>query len=291
MLFRNKIVCIMLTLLVVGSLVNPFDSKVNAEGTPRATWLWDTALIQSKPDEVLAFLSESNANQVYLQINISIPNSSYRQFISKASAIGIQVHALDGAPNWVSSKGSTYLNTFFSWVKNYQATAAPAEKFTGVHLDVEPYLFSGWTSNYKSTVLSYQNILLSAKSQAAQLRLPLGADMPFWFDEYTYNNKIGKGNLAQWVISTVDSPTIMAYRDTAPAIADIISNEVNMARAAGKTLVIGVETGATSEGDFITFHEEGKMYMEGELSAVQTQYGGNLVFAIHYLESWINMKP
>jgi hypothetical protein len=240
---------------------------------------------------VIAYLSGNNANQVYLQINRSIPNTVYKQFISKASAAGIQVHALDGAPNWVSSKGSTYLNSFFTWVKNYQASAAPAEKFAGVHLDVEPYLFSGWTSNYKSTVLSYQNILLSAKTLAAQAELPLGADMPFWFDEHTYNNKLGKGNLAQWVIGTVDSPTIMAYRDTAPAIADIISNEVNMARAAGKTLVIGVETGATSEGDFITFYEEGKSYMEGELSAVQSQYGGNVEFAIHYLESWMNMKP
>ncbi|WP_156424396.1 amidase [Bacillus sp. FJAT-27445] len=263
------------------------NSIVKAEGTPRATWLWDTSLIETQPDEVFAFLQENNANQVYLQVNRGISINSYKQFIRKATYSGIKVHALDGAPNWVAAKGSTYLNQFMAWVDAYQAGAAQEERFSGIHLDVEPYLYSGWTSNYKATVLAYQNLLINAKAQASQFGLPIGADMPFWFDEHTFNNKIGKGNLANWVIQTVDYPTIMAYRDTAPAITDIISNEVRMAKNAGKTLVVGVETGATSEGNFITFHEEGKAYMEGELSKV----GGNHVFAIHYLESWMKMKP
>ncbi|CEG25614.1 hypothetical protein BN1002_00429 [Bacillus sp. B-jedd] len=283
-MLRKTFLCAILLLLAAGTLGNSF---VQAEGTPRATWLWNTTLIETQPDEVLAFLGENNANQVYLQINRNISITSYKQFIAKASALGIKVHALDGAPNWVSGSGTTYLNQLMGWVKTYQAEALPAEKFSGIHLDVEPYLYSGWTSNYKATVLAYQNLLLNAKSQARQLGLPIGADMPFWFDEHSYNNKIGKGNLANWVIQTVDSPTIMAYRDTAPAIANIISTELQMANAAGKTLIIGVETGATSEGDFITFYEEGKAYMEGELA----QVGGNLTFAIHYLESWMAMKP
>ncbi|WP_316570094.1 amidase [Neobacillus sp. YIM B06451] len=260
---------------------------VKAEGVPRATWLWDTSLIETRPDEVLAFLKENNANQVFLQINRDISMNSYKRFISKSSALGIKIHALDGAPDWVSGKGGAYLNQFMGWVASYQAGAAPEEKFSGIHLDLEPYLYSGWTSNYKATVLAYQTLLLNAKAQSGQLGLPLGADMPFWFDEHTYNNKIGKGNLANWAIQTVDFPTIMAYRDTAPAITEIISNEIRMAQNAGKTLIVGVETGASSEGNSITFHEEGKAYMEGELAAVD----GSHVFAIHYLESWMNMKP
>ncbi|WP_409273606.1 amidase [Neobacillus sp. SCS-31] len=260
---------------------------VKAEGTPRATWLWDTSMIETRPDEVIAFLQENNADKVFLQINRNIGFDSYKRFIRKASDFGVKVHALDGATDWVSSKGGTYLNQLMSWVSDYQAGAAPEERFSGIHLDVEPYLYSGWTSNYKATVLAYQNLLLNAKAQSGQLGLPLGADMPFWFDEHTYNNKIGKGNLANWAIQTVDFPTIMAYRDTAPAIANIISNEVRMAQTAGKTLIVGVETGASSEGDFITFHEEGKAYMEAELAAVDSSH----VFAIHYLESWMKMKP
>lgn len=281
---RKALLCAILFLLAAGSMANPI---VKAEGTPRATWLWDTSLIESQPDEVLAFLQENNANQVFLQINRNISIDSYKRFISKASALGIKIHALDGAPGWVSGKGGAYLNQFMGWVASYQGEAAPEEKLSGIHLDVEPYLYSGWTSNYKATVLTYQNLLLNAKAQSSQLGLHLGADMPFWFDEHSYNNKIGKGNLANWVIQTVDFPTIMAYRDTAGAITDIISNEVRMAQNAGKTLIVGVETGASSEGNFITFHEEGKAYMEGELAAV----GGSHVFAIHYLESWMNMKP
>ncbi|WP_053365081.1 hypothetical protein [Bacillus sp. FJAT-27245] len=260
---------------------------VKAEGMPRATWLWDTAMIEARPDDVLAFLQEKHADEVFLQINRNIDMDSYKRFIGKSSALGIKVHALDGAPDWVSGKGGAYLNQFMDWVAAYQAKAAPEEKFTGIHLDVEPYLYGGWTSNYKATVLSYQNLLLNAKVQASELGLPLGADIPFWFDEHDYNNKIGKGNLANWVIQTVEFPSIMAYRDTAPAIAEIISNEMRMAENAGKTLIVGVETDASSEGDFISFHEEGKAYMEGELSKL----GGNVVFAIHHLESWMNMKP
>ncbi|ALC92404.1 hypothetical protein AM500_23530 [Bacillus sp. FJAT-18017] len=85
-------------------MANQFGSRVvNEEGTSRATWLWDTALIQLKPDEVIAYLNGNNANRVYLQINRSIPNAAYKQFISKASAAGIQLHALDGAPTYYIS--------------------------------------------------------------------------------------------------------------------------------------------------------------------------------------------
>lgn len=48
----------------------------------------------------------------------------------------------------------------------------------------------------------------------------------------------------------------MAYSNRAEYIISIFHNEVNLAKVFGKKLVISVETGPTSEGDYVTFYQE-----------------------------------
>jgi hypothetical protein len=159
--------------------------------------------------------------------------------------------ALDGAAEWVSPKGYISQNKMISWLGNYQNASQAAQKFDGVHLDIEPYLYSGWTTNQAATIKSYQSLLTKAKNSTDALNLPLEVDMPFWFDEISYNNTYGKGILAEWVINKTNSVTIMAYRDSASMIINIVKNEIALAGKYGKSIVVGVETGQTHEGDMI----------------------------------------
>lgn len=58
--------------------------------------------------------------------------------------------------------------------------------------------------------------------------------------------------------------------------------------------MIGVETGQTSEGDAISFFEEGEAVMNQELSAVQNHYASSAGFngtAVHHVGSWMTMNP
>ncbi|MDZ5474033.1 amidase [Bacillus sp. 31A1R] len=283
-------------LLGLGLMLSTIPSKAEANvRAPLSTWLWDTAKIQTKGDEILSFLEKQNVKQVYLQVNSQIPVSAYKQFISKASRKYIKVHALDGAPDWVSPNGGQHLKSMFDWLRAYQRQALPQERFSGVHLDVEPYLHSSWNSDYDNSVLAYQKMLSNAKVYSGQLKLPLGADIPFWFDEKMYNNSYGKGDLASWVIRNVHYISIMAYRDQAVGpngIIELVKNEVNLANKLGKAIIIGVETGQSYEAQYVSFYEEGQAYMFNQLQLVQSAYSKvrNVSFAIHYVDSWMAMK-
>lgn len=260
----------------------------------RATWLWNPWMFVEDEAAVLAFLETKDVNKVYVQIDRDIPKNTYRSFVTQAHARGIAVFALDGAPSWVAPKGFTNQNQLMNWLGNYQNGSLAQARFDGIHLDVEPYLYSGWNSNRAATVKSYQSLLQRAATSSAQLNLPLEADMPFWFDEIPYKNTFGKGLLAEWVIANTDGVTLMAYRDSAPMIIEIVKNEIAMAERYGKKIVVGVETGTTDEGSIITFAEEGEAYMNQQLDKVENHYSSSPAYegaAIHHVGSWMTMAP
>ncbi|PJO45582.1 amidase [Lysinibacillus xylanilyticus] len=259
----------------------------------RATWLWDTTKIVEDESGVLSFLESKKVNKLYLQINSDIASNYYKSFIDKATAKGIKVYALDGSESWVSIEGYK-MQDQLDWLHTYNENAAATEQFSGVHLDVEPYLNSGWGSNQAKTIESYQALLTRAKGATDRLHLPLEVDMPFWFDEITYKNQFGKGLLADWVIDQVESVSIMAYRDAAKDIINIVEHEINYAKKVKKSIVIGVETGASYEGENITFYDDGEAYMNKQLAQVHQQYANKKSyngFAIHHVDGWMNMQP
>ncbi|WP_421382367.1 amidase [Bacillus salacetis] len=282
-------------LLFITALLGGANINVDASITQdRATWLWNPWMIVNDEAGTLSFLESKQLNKVYVQIDRDIPIGVYQRFIEKASEKGMQIYALDGAPDWVAPKGYVHQDQLMMWLELYQRSSSIQQRFSGVHLDVEPYLYSGWGTKKGATVKSYQALLLRAKKSTDQLNLPLEADMPFWFDEISYSNIYGKGLLAEWVIKTTDGVTIMAYRDSAALITEFVKKEVNWAGTYAKSVVIGVETGQTSEGDTISFFEEGENYMNQQLDEVKNHYEGIAGFggtAVHHVGSWMTIKP
>ncbi|RKL67852.1 amidase [Salipaludibacillus neizhouensis] len=288
---KKIVMVVVLIFIIAGSIsfnVHALDKQ------DRATWLWNPWMFANDEDGTVTFLESKNVNKVYVQIDQEMSIPDYQSFIEKASAKGISIYALDGAPDWVAPKGARNQSKMLSWLENYQQESSTAQAFAGVHLDVEPYLYSGWSKNQAKTVTAFQSLLTDAKTRTESLGLPLEVDLPFWFDEITYKNSFGKGILAEWVIANMDSVTIMAYRDSAPMIIDIVKNEVAYAGQHGTALVIGVETGQTREGDRITFYEEGETYMNQQLEMVNNHYANYPGFngiGIHHVDSWKNIKP
>ncbi len=287
----------MLVIVMALSLFAAFNPEniqaIGPEQEVRATWLWNPWMFVKDEAGTLAFLESKNVNKVYVQIDRDIDKATYRSFIEKAGVRGIEIYALDGAASWVARKGDRNQDQLMAWLTDYQRNAATAAQFAGVHLDVEPYLYSGWNTNRATTVKSYQALLQKAKASTAKLALPLEVDMPFWFDEITYKNTYGSGVLAEWVIANTTSVTIMAYRDSAPMIIDIVKNEIAMAQKHGTSIVVGVETGVTDEGSIITFAEEGEAFMEEQLVKVASHYADSPSYngnAIHHVGSWMTLK-
>ncbi|MRX73019.1 amidase [Bacillus lacus] len=287
----KKLLCTLLSVLLSLGVLTAMPATSQAiTSKPVATWLWDTASITTKEAEIFNFLTEKNVTDVYLQINSSIAVSKYQSFIAKASSLGISVHALDGAPRWVEN--TTAFNNYLNWVKSYQAASQPHQRFAGLHLDVEPYLSTTWNSKRATAILNYQKIISTAYTTAKSLQISFGADIPFWFDEHTYKNTYGTGNLAEWIIMNTDFVTIMAYRNFAQGPNGIIQHaqqEIQSAALHGKRVQIGVETMQSSEGDYLSFYQHGQNKLNNELNLVQEafqQTGSYYGHAVHHMWSW-----
>lgn len=254
------------------------------------TWLWDTTQIKTAPDSVLSFAETNDLNVIYLQINRDVQNSYYKSFIHKASLAGIEVEILDGRPSWGLASAREGLVSFINWIEAYQNEAEETEKFSGIHLDIEPHVLPEWKENRDEVVSQWQSNVTYLTGEAKRLGLTIGADLPFWLDNYTIPGKDMK--ISSWMIRQYDSVTIMAYRDKASAIYNAASGELSEASALGKKVSIAVETNKSSEGDFITFYEEGPEYMAEqlqlleEMASIHSSYSG---VSIHEYSSWINL--
>ncbi|WP_299741477.1 amidase [uncultured Rossellomorea sp.] len=279
--------------------INSYQSNEKAAGMDvrgKSTWLWNTVDIVGHKEEIIGFFKVHGVDEVYLQVNPNVEKEHYQQFIQMATLENIHVYALDGAPKWATVKGQSALTAFFDWLGEYQLETSEDQRFTGVHLDVETYLLSGWSTAYGKTVLNYQKMVNEAVIRSDSLQLPLGMDIPFWFDGKTFNNELGKGNLAQWVIGRTDEVGVMAYRDLANGengIIELVRNEMEFAQAAGKKVKVGVETAPSAEGDFLTFHEDGEQIMLAELALVDAQYGTYSSYngiAVHHYRSWKDLS-
>lgn len=287
---------VMLIALPVVFLVNAEKTEAAVNDMQKATWLWHTKDMIDKADEQLQFLAEQEATIIYLQVNRSIKASKYYTFIEKANALNIEVHALDGSSKWVRTSDQSSANKFFDWVEIYQNAAPDNAKFSGIHLDIEPYILKEWKTMYDQIVLNYQNLIIEAGQRAEAMGLPLNADIPFWFDKQFYNNSYGLGVLSEWIIDNTDAVTIMAYRDKAMGSNGIIAlsrTEMEYAEKVGKSVSIAVETRKSSEGDYLSFYEENLEQMAQQLAIVENEFQDNtsfIGFSIHSIDHWMNME-
>ncbi|ANC78646.1 hypothetical protein ABE65_018330 [Fictibacillus phosphorivorans] len=283
---------ILVLVISMSSNVNAAKKTSTSNKKTYATWLWHTNKIVTEPEEVLSFLKAQKVNTLYLQINQDIPVSTYQEFLSKANEIGVSVQALDGGPDWIEP-GHIGPKQFTNWLSSYQKEASKSEKFTGIHLDVEPYLLKEWNTNYQITVKRYQDLLESSKMFAKKMRLPLYVDLPFWFDEHNYSNsEFGKGKLSEWVIRNTDGISIMAYRNFTQGqngILALTSSEVKFATKVNKKVVISIETDNVDELSYLSFHHLSHDNMKSTLDMVEQSYQREKSFdgfAIHHYVSW-----
>lgn len=294
--FRIVALCLMNCLYLVSSPVQTFMhapaetmttvKSVDTESYTRATWLWNTDIIREQREEILSFAASQQIHVIYLQMNPDIRREYYHQFIREAGKHGIEVHVLNGAPAWALTSERPKLSYFMDWVADYQVTAAPEERFTGIHVDIEPHVLKEWTTSYDSLIKQWQSNVQYLVDRAGKLDLPITADIPFWLHKYSVPGE--SVTVSRWMMDKFDEVAIMAYRDQADNIYSVAAPELKEADAAGVRAIVAIETKESSEGAFITFHEEGIEYMEEQLEIVESlasQHPSYTGIAIHEYRS------
>jgi len=282
--------------LLLMCLVVPLTGFSPKEKQLKATWIWHTKLIASEPEQILSFAKEQGVNLLYLNIDQSRKAAFYQSFIKKANAAGIKVHALGGERNWAMEQNRAKVLALVDWVIAYNKSVAVDEKISGIHLDIEPYLLPEWKTKQASVLRQWKaNVQVYIKRSEQDPILEVGCDIPFWLDKTSVPGD-PKTTMAQWLISQHDHVAVMAYRDRAKgsnSISSLVLQELRWADQLGKKVVVAVETKQSTEGNFVSFYEEGKAHLNAELSKLPVLMSSHPSFAgiaIHSYEHWKTLK-
>jgi prepilin-type N-terminal cleavage/methylation domain-containing protein len=259
-------------------------------GPARAVWVW------TQPDvaTLVAFAAAHQVDELYVAVGWSTPAGPaatwYTTLRDQAHAAGLRVDALGGDPSWADPADDGWAVT--DWTTRMAGTGL----FDGVHLDIEPYIDATlWApANQAATAAALTQALGSAAAAAgAAGGVPVSADVPFWYDQIDGG---GGHTLLEQVVANTAGITVMAYRDTVTGgngVLDLVGEELDAARAAGKQVRVGLETSDTGT-DNLDFSAEGATALATAADQIDTALGGDPAYAgiaVHHYTSWSTMAP
>jgi hypothetical protein len=280
--------------LLVTTLLGGFENKAAAaDPVVVSTWMWNPYEIGNDKDNTLKQLTDHSVNRVYLFIDPSYPAGYYRSFIKDARSKGIEVRAMSGAPNWVLPEYNKKMYEFIYWVTQYNNSSQPEERFSGIQLDVEPYVLPQWRQDSDTVIGQWMDTVsgFAQEVKSEDASLTVGIDMPIWLD--TINVRDGYGGriaLYDWLMRHVDQVTLMAYRDNAKDIMDSVQNEIATADRLGVQVLVAVDS--VNTGDAGTFYGKGQASMLNELNTVISSMGSHTSFkgySVHEWDSWLKL--
>ena len=273
------------------ALPPPLASRKKVPDPENALWVWNTHfLIQNPQDETLfRMLERFRVTTIYMQIPACLDNQSesgvldemdiqLAKLISRISRLGITVHGLDGDKSYALPENHTVIQKRIQSVINYNQQVKPEERFSGIHLDIEPHLLPEFRTGKGELILTnFLQGLQKCGDMTKRAGLRIGADIPFWYDAVDeiskqkwmidYNGK--KQSIAYHVIDLMDTVTIMDYR-TEPFGADgnlsLALGVLRYASTKQKKIRIGLETAEVADYTAYSFHQLPKTGLPDQLT-------------------------
>jgi hypothetical protein len=229
----------------------------------------------------LNFAAENGINEIYFCSSEFGEETS--GFIDSANKLGIDVYYLQGEYEWLDDSSS--LIRKIENYREYQQTY-PNSKFSGIHLDIEPHQNPDFENRREDLILNL--IELANLLNKSYEDISFDYDIPFWLDDNITFNNLNRPAY-QHLIDIADRVFVMSYRDTADAIINTASDELTYAQSIGKKIILSVEC-SSSEGDKVSFAEEGKKEMKQQLNILKERFGDDIGMSIHHIRSWYDMK-
>ena len=266
-------------------------------------------------DQVLGSLTDpfgryAPFNRIYFDVDPNLLTSAAattRAFLAKASAQGIAVELLAGDSSWVSTPAAvaTPVGICQQLAAFNKGSASAAQRFAGIHLDVEPYTAAGWTTNSgagtdpynDATEANVLSMLRQCKTAFAGSGLTVAWDIPTWF------SKLATDIFTPLVASPatyIDYVSIMNYYGTQAnwinGVGGVggIPNNLGLLGNGKVPAVFAVETQDTSVvPSSQSFWSQGALYLENCMGTAGFQFAatpGFLGTAVHHYGSYFIMK-
>ncbi len=273
------IIAIVIFVIPLGLFIQKYITKNNIGQNINQTlgvWWWDNRI----DDYYLDFAKQNGVTEIYYYV--SNFNDKIANFVKSANQKNIQVYWLAGEYEWIENYSllETKMNEFLSFQKNYN------NLFSGVHFDIEPHQDPDFEKRREEVLYQYINLTYRLKQNYNNIYISY--DIPCWLDDVIEFNGQNKRTF-EYVFDNSSSVTLMSYRDSAQNIYDFAKDEIEYAKKTNKKINLGVETQDVSD-DKVTFFEEGKTYLTQQIKALRTLIPQNYGVAIHYIESWYELK-
>lgn len=266
-----KYIIVFLLLITLSSCKNG-DTKDIELDTPntsiKGVWWWNKKL----DDKYLDFAYSNNVNEIYYcDSNL---NDATTNFIDKCTDKNISCYLLAGEYEWIED--DTKLLNLIDRYLVYN-------KFCGIHLDIEPHQHPNFKENREELITKY--ISLIYKLNTLYPNIDISYDIPFWLhDIITFNNETKEAY--KFIIDYATKTFIMSYRDTFDAVMNVAKEELEYAKNNNKKLILSLETYST-EGDFVSFYEEGKKMLNEVIKKIENE---SLGVSIHHIKTWYDLK-
>ncbi len=259
------------------------ERQMTRHNAPRTMWLWKLSEFldnDTARENLFDVCSSEGIEQLWVQVSYkddplstsaSLPNGKavparvelrnedkLRTFLAAAHKTRLQVHALDGDPEFCArAKHSIPLGVVEAIIAFNQASE-PEQRFDGIHFDNEPHSLLGWGDRTRRERMLKDFLDVHAECQRrvrTQSGLSFGVDIPFWWHhndsqtgrpvgEVTFN---GKKKPASWhCVDLFDNVGLMNYRDNADGADGMVVHGQDILRYAddtkGARVFMGVET-------------------------------------------------
>ncbi len=168
----------------------------------RAMWVYETPeLLRSAAAraELIEFCAPRKITDLFLQAHFGAKAKggpyeisdavAMRGLLREANAHGLRVHALAGDPAHALRENHERVLARVEAFAVFNESAAPEERFAGLHFDIEPHGLPQWkkASDAEKAELLTQFVEVNAKAvECLHIRAPgalYGADIAFWFDK------------------------------------------------------------------------------------------------------------
>lgn len=272
-------------ILMAVALALPVASSAGSAGlTPapmgtRAMWLWG----DYPAAEVVGWARQQRVTEIFAYVPPTVLTDGslarFQELKELAEPAKIKLRALGGEPTWAADPEPA-----LAW----QRTVVSTGIFSGIHLDVEPYLTEAWSYDLPGVQASYLSLLDRMRVAST---LPLEADVPFWYGQY----KLGRKNFADEVLRRTNGVTVMSYRDTGTgpnSMLAVSQDWLTRGRTIGKRVRLSAETDPLPDCAYCTFSEEGADRLREELGKVDAATRRTAAFAgiaVHRFGTWRSM--
>ena len=239
----------------------------------KATWVWNTDQILGSPQErdaLLTHLDREGIDLVYLNLPfksgaVAIDDAGMGEILAGFHQRGIKAQALFGDKDLALPQNHVLVLNTIKEVIAYNSRVVLPARFSGIHVDIEPYLLRGFNGRKREDILNnYVLILSEAAELAHSAGLEFDADIPSWFDMFNeYSEDVlmatfhGRTKpVYEHIIDVCDQVTLMDYRTSASGVNGTVSmavGELAYAAKYGKKAYVGLETGPVEDERIFTF--------------------------------------